>query len=207
MQFLEEFRELASKGQYELALQSFKEFSEEIGEMEKDKKTSMIEGYSWKQIKNELQKEEHLVKEILNELRFFANAKTFGPQSIDHGEANDLFKPNYHKRSIQQRYESQFANKKHNKSDRVRHNHKKRGMASRNRSSNEANDNSKRNKDRKERHHTNRKRERPNHKQPRDDDGDDNTDRKYKAPAGIDYYLVDMIEESVIQRKIGVTWK
>lgn len=113
MQFLEEFRELASKGKYELALQSFKEFSDEIGEMEKDKKTSMIEGYSWKQIKNELQKETHLVNEILNELNFFSNAQSFGPQNNNNNEPIDLFRQNNKpQKSIQERYETHIGNKR-----------------------------------------------------------------------------------------------
>ena len=111
MQFLEEFRALASKGKYEMALQSFKEFSDEIGEMEKDNKTAMIEGYSWKQIKSELQKEAHLVNEILNELNFFSNAPSFGPQHND--EPIDLFKAsNKPQKSIQERYESHVGNKR-----------------------------------------------------------------------------------------------
>ena len=94
-----------------MALQSFEEFNDEIGEMEKDKKTAMIEGYSWKQIKNELQKEQHLVNEILNELNFFSNAQSFGPpnnnETIDHFKQNN--KP---QKSIQHRYGSHTDNTK-----------------------------------------------------------------------------------------------
>ena len=111
MQFLEEFRGLAARGDYVSALQSFQEFGDEIGEIEKDKKTCMIEGYSWKQIKNELQKEAHLVNEILNELRFFNEAVSFGPQHTD--EPVDYFKASSAPpKSIQERYESHSVSRK-----------------------------------------------------------------------------------------------
>lgn len=111
MQFLEEFRSLAARGEYIAALQSFEEFGDEIGEIEKDKKTCMIEGYSWKQIKNELQKEAHLVNEILNELRFFNEAVSFGPQHTD--EPVDYFKSaTVPQKSIQERYEMHSLSRK-----------------------------------------------------------------------------------------------
>merc|ERR1712204_71229 len=98
-------------GEYASALQSFKEFNDEIGAMEKDKQTAMIEGYSWKQIKSELQKEAHLVKQIMHELDFFSCAQSFGPQISE--EPIDLFsKQNKSQKSIQDRYESRNPRKK-----------------------------------------------------------------------------------------------
>jgi len=211
MQFLEEFRDLAARGDYESALQSFQEFGDEIGEIERDKKTTMIEGYSWKQIKNELQKEAHLVHEILNELRFFGEALSFGPQHSD--EPTDYFKAAaVPQKSIQERYETHCRSRTHSKNDRARTQHKRRQSV---RAKHEKNENKRRNilsplrKERKERHHVNPRRERPNSKnkgKEEEDAADAEDDGKYRPPSGMDHHLVETIENSVIQRNIGVKW-
>jgi len=212
---LEEFRVLSAKGEYVAALQSFKEFGDEIGAIEKDKKTCMIEGYSWKQIKNELQKEAHLVNEILNELKFFQNAKVFGPQQHD-DEPEDLFKENSApQRSIQDRYEAHSTHRRqHSKPDRPTRNSSKRKIASRHRAS-DKNEHKRENilspvrKERavrKERHHVNPKRERANKRDKDKEAAAVEDDGKYKPPSHCDAHLVETIETSVIQRNIGVKW-
>merc|ERR1712129_98342 len=60
---------------------------------------------------SELQKEAHLVKQIMHELDFFSCAHSFGPQISD--EPSDLFsKQNKSQKSIQDRYEARNPKKK-----------------------------------------------------------------------------------------------
>ena len=60
------------------------------------------------------------------------------------------------------------------------------------------------NKRHRERHHVNPKRERSNNKKDKEESVID--DGKYKPPSGIDWYLVESIENSVIQRVIYIIY-
>eukprot|EP00484_Ammonia_sp_Unknown_P014327 CAMPEP_0197055176 /NCGR_PEP_ID=MMETSP1384-20130603/58711_1 /TAXON_ID=29189 /ORGANISM="Ammonia sp." /LENGTH=536 /DNA_ID=CAMNT_0042488655 /DNA_START=48 /DNA_END=1658 /DNA_ORIENTATION=- len=218
MQYLSEFRDLASRGKYDLALESFKQFGEEIGEMEKDKKTCMIEGYSWKQIKNELQKEAHLVHEILNELSFFHDAQSFGPSQHDAYEDVDVFNMhNKPQKSIQERYEAHIGNKRALKPDRLKHNKriiKRRCYPLRPRRNSEQAEDKRKNilsphrKERRETHHVNPrpKRSSLSRKEKEQSHSALEEPNKYRPPSGIDFHLVESIENSMIQRNIGVKW-
>ncbi|ETO04089.1 hypothetical protein RFI_33313 [Reticulomyxa filosa] len=193
MEALNQFRELALNGEYEKSLQSFDEFTKEVKCMEKDKeKNTMIEGYSWKQMQNELCKEAHVVKQIIHELNAFKQSIDFGDigpnvqeqeekevkkaKPILHGANNNTVKTIKKQVSKTSRSKLSLTGKTPVQST----------ITNNNNSNSEAkikpigfseNESTKGEKE-----------------------------KKYECPKGIDQEIVSMIEDSVIDRSNGISW-
>ena len=190
MEHLYKFRQNAICGNYETALDYFQMFDNELTRMELAEKSFVIQGKSYKQIRFSLSKEVEIVKEIMQELNFFSNAKTFGESSADDqkqhtpkSNSNKAYKVN--QTSTRRKRGSGRQSRLLKTSD----NRKKRqGCQSTKIRSVRSSINSKKNCNDKENCDSNSK------------------CIKYNAPAGIDSSIVDMIETSVIQRDIGITW-
>lgn len=189
MDHLQRFRKEAGEGNYELSLTHFAKCEKEITEMEKAQRNSIIEGYSWKQIKIELRKEAHIVKQIIQELKFFENTNFFGDCASDEEKEHTRIKNKSKHLKLKRHRKNHTLNNNQNSNISKKNSNKKHNYIYSNNNGSSDGKNKKR---------TLHKQNNSEKKVPANAINSDKSSNIYQPPSHMDMNLVQTIENSII---------